>query len=163
VAIAHDEDERVVVDNVFERKAPFDPSTVVAEIGELLLTYSCSEVVGDKYAAEWVIEAFAKVGITYNQSERDRSQVYLDSLPVFAAGRVRLPDHRALISQLCGLERRATRTGRDIVNHPVGGADDVANSVCGVIAAAAVRRAPVLWDFRDNLRRWLAEHPGAAA
>jgi hypothetical protein len=159
VAIAHDEDETVLVDLVFERKAPFDPSSATSEIAALLRSYGCSEVTGDKYAAQWVIEAFAKVGVTYLQSERDRSQLYLDALPAFTAGRVRLPDHRQLVNQLCSLERRATRTGRDIVNHPIGGADDLANSVCGVIAASAVRQPPVLWDFRADLRRWLAEHP----
>ena len=40
-------------------------------------------------------DAFAKVGVKYEPSERTRSQGYLDALPLFTAGRVRLIDNGA--------------------------------------------------------------------
>ena len=63
LGIAHrDQDNAsVVLDLLFERHAPFNPSEVTAEIAALLKTYRCTRVVGDKYAARWVIEAFTKV------------------------------------------------------------------------------------------------------
>jgi hypothetical protein len=161
-AIAHDESDRVYVDATFERAAPFDPAIVVGEVAELLRSYGLSEVIGDKYAANWCSLAFEKAGISYTDSERDRSQIYLDALPVFTSGRARLTDNRRLLTQLCALERRTTRTGRDLVNHPAGANDDLANAVCGAITAVTARPVPYLWDWRADIRRYLAEHPDAA-
>jgi hypothetical protein len=148
-AIAHDEDELAVVDCLFERRAPFDPVEVVAELAELLRSYGVNEVVGDKYAANWCSLAFEKAGISYVDSERDRSKVYLDALPVFASGRARLLDSKRLVAQLCGLERRATRTGRDLVDHPASGSDDLANSCCIALTLITARPVPAFWRL-DN-------------
>jgi hypothetical protein len=41
----------------------------------------------------------------------------------------------AVINQLCALERRTARSGRDSIDHPTGAHDDVANAVAGVAAA----------------------------
>lgn len=41
-----------------------------------------------------------------------------------------------LVSQLSNLERRTTRIGRDIVDHPPGGHDDVANAAAGALVLA---------------------------
>jgi len=73
LAVSHrDRDGSIVLDLLYERHAPFNPSEAVAEIAALLKTYSCSHVVGDKYAAKWVVEAFAKVGISYRHSGSQR-------------------------------------------------------------------------------------------
>jgi hypothetical protein len=138
LAVSHrDRDGSIVLDLLYERHAPFNPSQAVAEIAALLKTYSFSHVVGDKYAAKWVVEAFAKVGISYRHSDADRSAVYLDCLPLFTSGRARLIDNARLISQFAGLERRTFPTGRDRVNHGRGGHDDAANSVAGALVLAA--------------------------
>ena len=155
-AIAHDEGDRVLVDCTFERAAPFDPALVVNEVAELLRSYGVAEVIGDKYAANWCSLAFEKAGITYTDSEIDRSQIYLSALPIFASGRVRLTDNRRLLTQLCALERRTTRTGRDLVNHPAGANDDLANAVCGAITAVTARPIAMLWDWRSDIRKYLA-------
>jgi hypothetical protein len=146
-AVTHDEDDLVIVDCLYERRAPFDPVQVVAELAELLRSYGVTEVTGDKYAANWCSLAFEKAGITYIDSERDRSKIYLDALPVFASGRARLLDNQRLVSQLCGLERRATRTGRDLVNHPSGGSDDLANACCIALTLVSGRQTSPLWDI----------------
>jgi hypothetical protein len=44
----------------------------------------CSEVTGDRYAGEWVQEAFRNAGITYLPSDYNKSEIYLDLL---AAGK----------------------------------------------------------------------------
>jgi hypothetical protein len=136
-AIAHDEGDAAILDCLFERRAPFDPSTVVRDIADLLRSYRVSEVEGDKYAAQWTVEAFAKEGIAYRSSERDRSAIYLDALPLFTSGRVRLVDNARLIHQFAGLERRTSRVGRDLVDHMPGGADDLCNSAAGALVLVA--------------------------
>ena len=146
-AVTHDEGDLVIVDCLYERRAPFDPVQVVAELVELLRSYGITEVTGDKYAANWCSLAFEKAGISYIDSERDRSKIYLDALPIFASGRARLLDNRRLVSQLCGLERRATRTGRDLVNHPSGGSDDLANAACIALTLVSGRQTSPLWDI----------------
>ena len=38
-----------------------------------------------------------------------------------------------LVSQICSLERRVGRGGRDSIDHPVGAHDDVANAAAGAL------------------------------
>jgi len=55
------------------------------------------------------------------------------------AGRVELLDHPRLISQLCSLERRTARGGRDSIDHAPHAHDDVANAVAGACVLAGAR------------------------
>jgi hypothetical protein len=51
-AISHRErDGKIVLDVLYERRSPFNPSEVVAEIVALMRQYRCSKIVGDKYGA----------------------------------------------------------------------------------------------------------------
>jgi hypothetical protein len=43
------------------------------------------------------------------------------------------------VGQLCGLERRVSRAGKDSIDHARGGHDDLANAVAG--APIALQRA----------------------
>lgn len=142
--IAHAEGNVAVLDALYERRPPFNPSDVVADVAALLRSYGCSTVVGDRYAAEWVVEAFAKEGIRYEASERDRSAIYLDALPLFTSGRARLLDSPRLAHQFASLERRTSRAGRDRVDHPPGGADDLANAAAGALVLAGSDARPSL-------------------
>ena len=139
VGIAHREkNNTVLLDMVFEKRPPFNPSETTEEIAALLKTYGLSQITGDRYAAQWVVEAFRKVGIKYQQSERDRSQIYLDTLPLFTAGRARLIDSPRLVSQFSALERRTFSTGRDRVDHGPGH-DDLCNAAAGALVLASRR------------------------
>ena len=134
VAVGHREgDNRAVLDAVRERKPPFSPDSVVEEFASLLMSYGVSEVIGDRYAGEWPREAFLKYGVTYKPSERVKSALYQELIAPINSGRIDLLDHRVLRSQLLSLERRTARGGKDSIDHPVGGRDDVANSVAGVL------------------------------
>ena len=95
-------------------------------------------VIGDRYAAQWVIVAFRKCGINYQHSERDRSAIYLDALPLFSSGRVRLIDSMRLVGQFASLERIASPAGKDKIQHPRGGHDDACNSAAGALVLAQV-------------------------
>jgi hypothetical protein len=57
-------------------------------------------------------------------------------LPLLGTAQVRLLDLPRLRTQLLLLRRHTTRTGRDEVDHPSGGADDVANVVSGACVMA---------------------------
>jgi hypothetical protein len=141
VAIAHADGGRVLLDALFERRSPFEPTATVAEVAALLRESAIGEVTGDAYAAGWVVEAFSKAGIRYTQSERDRSAVYRDTLPLFTSGRARLLDDTRLKHQFVALERRTGRGGKDSVSRPPGGKDDLCNAAAGalVIASAEIR------------------------
>lgn len=133
-AIAHRQgDDFIVLDALYERRAPFNPSEVAEEISTTLKSFGLNEVTGDRYSAQWVVEAFAKRGITYRHSERDRSAIYVDCLSLFTSGRARLLDNARLVSQFSALERRTFSTGRDRVDHPDNGADDLCNSAAGAL------------------------------
>jgi hypothetical protein len=90
-------------------------------------------VTGDSYAAQWLAGAWRKAGIGYFKSELPKSQIYLECLPLFARGLVRLPNHPRLLRELRLLERHTHRSGRDTVDHGRNGHDDHVNAVCGVL------------------------------
>lgn len=144
VAIAHAEGDAAVLDVTLERRAPFDPGAVVVEAAALLRSYGVSTVAGDHYSAQWVVEAFAAEGLRYEPAPADKSATYLSALPLFASGRARLLDHPRLVHQLASLERRATRGGRDRIDHPRSGADDIANAVALALVGAATDARPAL-------------------
>lgn len=157
LAIAHREtrdggEEVCVVDAVYERRAPFNPSQVVAEYAALLAPYGITRVVGDHYAGEWPREAFGRHDITYEPAARPKADLYRDLLPWLTSRRVELPDDPRLRAQLCALERRTGRSGRDLIDHPPGGHDDVANAVAGAVAAASGPRARLFFGDEPDAR-----------
>jgi hypothetical protein len=90
-----------------------------------------------------VVEAFAAHGIVYVSSEKDKSALFLETLPLFASGRISLLDNPRLFHQLTTLERHTTRFGRDRVSAPTGSNDDLAVCVAGA-AVNAVADGPAL-------------------
>ena len=133
LAVGHKEGEHFVIDLVRGTAGKFDPDIVTKEYAALLKEYHVSEVTGDSYAAQWVAGAWRKAGIVYFKSELPTSQIYLECLPLFARGLVRMPNHPRLLSELRLLERHTHRSGRDTVDHGRNGHDDHANAVCGVL------------------------------
>ncbi len=125
LAIAHDEDGVAILDCLFEIKPPFNPTGAVAEMAGVLKAYGLTRTVGDKYAGEWVVDAFAKAGIKYQHADRDRSAIYLDVLPKFTSGRARILDNPRLVTQFAALERRTSPIGKDRVDHGPGGHCDI--------------------------------------
>ncbi len=135
LAVAHRDGDRVVIDCARERRPPFSPDDVVQEFAATLKSYGVTSVRGDRYGGEWPRERFQVHGIHYELSEQTKSDIYRDMLPVLNAGKVELLDHPRLITQLCSLERRTARGGRDSIDHPPGGHDDLGNSVAGVVCS----------------------------
>jgi len=128
-----------VLDCLVEVRAPFDPSVATAQIAAVIKSYGCTSVSGDKYAVGFVTESFAQHGLKYLHSDLTRSEIYMESLPKFNAGRIRLVDSSRLVTQLAGLVRKAAPSGRSIVDHSPGASDDVANAACGALCLATAR------------------------
>ena len=140
---AHAEDNQIVLDFLVEIRAPFNPTAATNQVAETLKAYGAHRTIGDKYAAEWVVDAFRKCGIDYQHSERDRSAIYLDALPLFTTGRARLLDNKRLVAQFGALERRTSPIGKDRVDHGPNGADDVCNAAAGAMVLAAGQGVPI--------------------
>jgi hypothetical protein len=138
-AVAHIENDVAVLDCLVEIKAPFNPTEACCTIAGVLKEYSLRDTIGDRYAAAWVTDGFARQGINYKHSERDRSAIYLDSMAAFNAGRVRLLDNRRMVTQFANLERRTSPIGKDRVDHGPGGHDDLCNSAAGALVQLAYR------------------------
>lgn len=149
-AVAHREGGRVVLDLVRGRKAPFDPQDVAAEYAGIAKAYGCRKVIGDAYAGEWVAGSFKNAGLQYERAPMAKSGLYLESLPLFMQGAVSIPNEPNLIRELRLLERRTSRAGKDIVDHPSFGnaTDDYANAACGAIVSLGTRtRGRSMVDF----------------
>jgi Phage Terminase len=133
VAHVHKDGERLVIDAIRATKPPFDPAVVTKEFSGFLKLYGVTGVFGDNYGGEWPKAEFAKNGINYELSELHKSDLYLNLIPVLCSRKVELLDNEKLKNELRRLERRRGRSGRDTIDHPPRGSDDIANAVAGVI------------------------------
>ncbi|TIN77791.1 terminase family protein [Mesorhizobium sp.] len=136
LGIAHREGKTAILDAIREIKPPFNPAAVVEEFALLMKTYKITSVYGDRYAGEWPREAFRHHGINYILSGKTRSDIYRDTLPLINAGLVSLLDNPKMIAQLLGLERRVAARGKDSIDHPPGGHDDLINAAAGALEKA---------------------------
>jgi hypothetical protein len=154
MAVSHREGERVYIDTVREIQPPFSPEAVINEFASLCKSYRVRTVWGDKYAGEFPRELFRKNGIEYRPSAKTKSDLYRDLLPLLNSGRIVLPKSERLVNQLCGLERRVSRSGKDSIDHAPGSRDDVANACAGgaEVASERHRQEPprvFTWDGRE--------------
>jgi hypothetical protein len=132
LAIAHRTPGRIVVDCLREERPPFSPDDVCGSFADTLRRYRVSMIHGDRYAGEWPRERLRKHGISYRIGEATKSELYQALLPNLNAGTIELLDHERCRKQVLALERRTARGGRDSIDHPSGGHDDVINAVAGV-------------------------------
>jgi hypothetical protein len=85
LGIAHLEGNMAILDLVREAKPPFSPSDIVGEFAETLRQYGLHRVTGDRYSGEFVRELFSERGVSYEVSERSKSEIYIDLLPLLIA------------------------------------------------------------------------------
>ncbi len=76
-----------------------------------------------------------------------------------------LLDIPRLASQFLALERRTSRAGKDSVDHPPGGHDDVANAVAGALTMATGASEPgILAYYREECAAYeRGDHPFSPA
>jgi hypothetical protein len=134
-----------IVDLLLEQRAPFSPELTARDFAVNLRAYRVHKIQGDKYASQWPVELFQKFGISYEQSAAPKSDLYAGLLSLLNSRRIELVDYPRLSSQLCSLERRTARGGRDSIDHPPGGMDDCANAVAGL--AALLTQQPPIFNY----------------
>ncbi len=134
LGIAHREGATAVLDVVREVQPPFSPGQVIiATFAPILHAYGCREVKGDNHAKGFVSAAFEGEGIKFVASLLSKSDIYGELLPLVNTGVIELLDLPVLRTQLLALERRSMRGGRDSIDHPRGGHDDVGNAAAGAL------------------------------
>jgi hypothetical protein len=141
-AISHNEDGTAILDCLVEIRPPFNPIEAVDQVAAMLRSYNLTEITGDSYAASWVVSAFASSGITYKHSDRNRSEIYRDAMPLFTSGRARILDIQKLISQFGSLERKTSSMGKDKIDHGPNGHDDLCNSAALAMVLAVTPTNP---------------------
>jgi len=136
LAIAHKEGDVVRLDLVAERRAPFSPDAVVSKFAQVLRRYRITRVTGDRFGGEWPRDRFRAHGITYRVADQSKSEIYGAFLPLLTSARVELLDHPGLVAEFLALDRRVARGGRESIDHPRAGRDDMANAAAGAVVAA---------------------------
>ena len=106
---------------------------------------------GDRYAASWVDSAFQKVGISYSPCEKSKSDLYLNAEGYINTQIVELPNNPKLINELISLERRKGKAGKDSVDHPPRGSDDLANACAGLVYEGMVGAEKLIPHIRAGV------------
>jgi len=152
-AVAHRENEKVILDWVIEAVPPFSPAEVSRQFAEKFRQYAITTVQADKYAGSWPSETFQKHGVHVKPVTMSKSEIYLEALPLINSGLIELPDHKKLLFQLQSLERRVRSGGRDSIDHPqnIHSHDDLANSACGaLVSASRSQNRSVTWGRKPS-------------
>jgi hypothetical protein len=100
-----------------------------------------------------VVSAFRECDLKYRRAEKNRSELYLEGLPLFSRGLVSLPEHGRLARELRLLERHTSRVGRDVIDHGRNGSDDYSNAVFGALhltMSAGGYRSDLDWVGSDG-------------
>jgi hypothetical protein len=152
LAIGHFDSTKqtVIVDCLLEQRVPFSPELCVRDFSYTLKAYGVRKVIGDRYAGIWPVEQFARFDIEYEQSAAPKSELYLTLLALLNSRRIELVDNQRLAAQLCSLERRTARGGKDSIDHPPGGMDDCANAIAGLSAICTEQP----FDYLEFCRRY---------
>jgi hypothetical protein len=132
IAHHHPNEDSVILDAIRAVRAPFDPSEVVKDYSNFLKSHGLHTIIGDNYGGEWPKAEFAKQGISYELAENTKSELYLAMVPTVCSRKVELLDNEKLKTELRRLERKTARNGRESIDHPPRGSDDIANAVAGV-------------------------------
>jgi hypothetical protein len=143
LAIAHHDEGEVILDYLREWRPPFNPQQVIGDMAEALLRFGLRRVTGDNYSAEFTASSFKANNIRYQKADKPASALYLELLPRLCSGEIELLDHPRLIDQLANLERRTRSGGKDVIDHPAGGHDDLSNAVAGVAVASTQKSVTV--------------------
>jgi hypothetical protein len=112
-------------------KPPFNPRLAVTKFAEILKRYRVRFVTGDRYAGTTFENDFQEHGISYQQADCTKSQLYEALEPRINAGEVELLDVPRLTEQLLGLVVRGTK-----IDHLPGEHDDLANAAAGALHLA---------------------------
>ena len=141
--------------------APHSPASVIAEMATILKQYKLRTVVGDAYAAQMTIDLFSQNGIHYERSELNKSQIFVECLPLFMTDVIEGPNNETLRRELMSLQRRTRAGGKDVIDHVSGQLDDTANSFAGACVFAWRGRSVNVGEIILGRRLETAQQEGA--
>lgn len=134
LGIAHEENCLAVLDAIRCADPPFSPGDVIANMfAPVLHQYGIRQIAGDRHAAGFVAAALRVCGVTFVPTKLSKSDIYAELLPLVNTDMVEILDNATLRTQLLALQRRPMRGGRDSIDHPSGGHDDIANAAAGAL------------------------------
>src|SRR5271170_6470727 len=89
-AVAHPEDQTVVLDAVLEIPAPFNPEAACLQVAALLRGFHLNATMGDDHAKGWVQAALGRQGVVFasRPPAMTRSALYSETLPKFSSYQV---------------------------------------------------------------------------
>lgn len=158
---------RVVVDVVQgwhgTKGAPVIQDRVLDELALLAAAYNGAEVLTDQYGAQPILQGMATRGLSV--SERPwTNESKVDAVTAVRrclyAGRLEIPPHRALVSELASLEQRPTPSGRPRIAAPGGQHDDYVMALLALVSELEAPTTPaVIGWYRARLA--LSEVAGA--
>ena len=152
LAIGHKEGDKFVIDVVRGKQGPFDPYALTKEYCDLCRQYRIGTVYTDRYAAEWVAQAFRDAGMIHATIDLNTSELFQEVEPVFMRGLIELPPHEISIREFRLLERRLGNV-KEAIGHPRGVHDDHANAIAGVVRVLGAYRGFV--GFGADVHNWV--------
>jgi len=150
------------------RTSRLDVEGVVAEIATVLKSFAIEWVWSDRYAADWVPQAFARHGIRVigyvpdeNIKVPDKSTALVELEPWIMQARIDLLDHSQQSRELSLLERKNRPGGKPLIEKARGGYDDYAAALAlSVYGALNVTEPPAevtAWDIWGHGDRGIPE------
>jgi hypothetical protein len=167
LGIAHNERHRAVLDLIRVAEPPFSPGEVIANIfAPVLRDYGIRKVSGDRHAIGFVSAALSLCGVTFEPTKLSKSELYGELLPLVNTGMAEILDLAVLRVQLLALQRRSVRGGRDSIDHPSGGHDDLANAcagaLCHVVGVGVKAKKRVRFSIGDGTASYGDREPAFA-
>jgi len=155
LGIAHGERHLAVLDLIRVSDPPFSPGEVIANIfAPVLHDYGIRQIVGDRHAIGFVSAALRTCGVIFEPTKLSKSDIYGELLPLVNTDMVEILDIATLRTQLLALQRRPHRGGKDSIDHPSGGHDDIANAAAGaltlVTGVGVKAKKPVIYSIGDG-------------
>ncbi len=114
---------------------------------------------GHLRAGEWrkqfpvSVDVSVPVEATTKARAREFSDIEINIRPPLNSGLVSLLDNRRAIAQIASLECRTNRAGKDSIDHPPGGRDDIANVIAGAVHLVLARPK----QYETASRAWLVD------
>ena len=136
-----------VLDAVREHRPPFSPAFAVEELATFFKSYGVTSIVGDRWGGEFPREMFRQHGVDYFVSDLTKSDLYRELIGPLNSRAIDLLDHKRLLGQLRGLERRVARGGKDSIDHGPNAHDDIANCAAGALYSAALTAREYTREF----------------
>jgi hypothetical protein len=166
--VGHDDTRsgKITLDRVFgwrgTRAAPVQIDVTLDELASISLAYGGAPVVTDQYSAQTIVQGLRARGVAVferpwtNEAKVDAVAAVRQRL---YAGRLSLPDHRALVAELVTLEQRPTPGGRPRIAAPGRAHDDYATALMMLVDALTEAPAEEGTVFYDPRRQGFVDDP----